>query len=309
LSPAPPPAFFGSLTIDDLVFADGSTRWGMPGGNALYAAMGAVLWSERASIIAPLGADYPTHLIDKRLDLSRCPPASHTLRNWGLYEEDGRRHFVSRLSSRNWSQFCPQIDDVRSGQQVAAHVGAMPRKLALEVTKELRKLDTTTISLDLDDHDLLANADRNETIDLIRNVDLFLPSHHDALAIFPDTEPRECLRKLRMLAPNVLLIAIKCGAEGVIAHIKQTPEYIRIPAIEVSVVDATGAGDAFCGGVLAGFAAHHDHVECLLYGAVSASFCIETFGFAGLASATGEEGNKRLDMLRPLVSRGPMELS
>jgi hypothetical protein len=32
---------FGSLTIDDLAFADGSTRWAVPGGNAAYSALGA----------------------------------------------------------------------------------------------------------------------------------------------------------------------------------------------------------------------------------------------------------------------------
>jgi hypothetical protein len=31
----------GSLTIDDLAFADGSTRWAVPGGNAAYSALGA----------------------------------------------------------------------------------------------------------------------------------------------------------------------------------------------------------------------------------------------------------------------------
>ena len=87
---------FGNLTIDDLVFADGSTRWAVPGGSAAYAAMGASLWTESASIVAPIGTDYPVEALGKRIDLSRCRRVPRTLRNWGLYEDDGRRHFVSR---------------------------------------------------------------------------------------------------------------------------------------------------------------------------------------------------------------------
>lgn len=269
--------------------------------------MGAILWAERASIIAPLGPDYPTQLLDKGLDLSRCPAFSHTLRNWGLYEEDGRRHFVSRISSRNWGQFCPQPADAMSGHQTAAHVAAMPRALANGLREELRRQGTTTISLDMDDHDLLGDTDSDKTIDLIRRVDLFLPSRQNVLAIFPDVEPLESLRRIRAIAPDVLMIAIKCGADGVFAHVKGAREYLRVPAIEVSVADATGAGDAFCGGILAGLADRQDCIESLLYGVVSASFCIESTGFAGLASATRGKANERLEILRSLVFRGEIE--
>jgi sugar/nucleoside kinase (ribokinase family) len=142
-------------------------------------------------------------------------------------------------------------------------------------------------------------------IELISGVDLFLPSRQDALAIFPGG-PLEGLRKLRALVPDVTLIAIKCGAEGVIAHVAGAGEWVRIPAVPVTLVDATGAGDAFSGGVLAGFVAENDPIEALLYGVVSASFCVEGLGFAGLAAATVENASARLVMLRQFVEFQPM---
>ena len=305
MTPPPSLAVFGSLTIDDLVFPDGSTRWAVPGGNAVYAAMGISLWTGHASIVAPLGADYPTELLDQRIDLSRCRHLPRTLRNWGLYEEDGRRHFVSRSGSRNWSEFCPKSTDAISGHQVAAHVAAMPHDIAVALTKELRKAGARSISLDLDDHDLLARTNIDETIELISSVDLFLPSRQDVLAIFPG-EPLEGLRKLRALTPGVTLIAIKCGAEGVIAHVAGAREWACIPAMRVTLVDATGAGDAFSGGVLAGFVQQNDPIEALLYGLVSASFCVEGLGFTGLAAATGERARARLEMQRQLIEFQPM---
>jgi sugar/nucleoside kinase (ribokinase family) len=257
---------FGNLTIDDLVFPDGSSRWAVPGGSAVYAATGIVLWTGHASIVAPIGPDYPVEALDKRIDLSRCQRVPRTLRNWGLYEEDGRRHFVSRSATRNWSEFCPGPTDAMSGHQTAAHIAPMPHGIAIELIRELRKVGPLSISLDLDDHDLLSKIDLDEMIELLSGVDLFLPSRQDALAIFPGTEPLEGLRKLRALAPDMALIAIKCGAEGAIAHVTGSNEWVRIPTVPVALVDPTGAGDAFCGGVLAGFAEKNNPIEALLYG-------------------------------------------
>ena len=42
----------GNISIDDLVFEDGSTMWRVPGGNSIYAALGAALWQERPVVMA-----------------------------------------------------------------------------------------------------------------------------------------------------------------------------------------------------------------------------------------------------------------
>jgi sugar/nucleoside kinase (ribokinase family) len=297
---------FGNLTIDDLVFPDGSTRWAVPGGSAVYAALGISLWMGHASVVAPIGADYPIEQLDKRIDLSRCRHVPHSLRNWGLYEEDGQRHFVSRSASRNWSEFSPKVADVLSGHQAAAHIAPLPHDVAMALARELRKAGTLSISLDLDDHDLLGRANLNAIADLINQVDLFLPSRQDILAIFAGEDLLEALRKLRILAPDVALIAIKCGKEGVIAHVAGADKWIHIPAVTVESIDPTGAGDAFCGGLLAGFTKDNDPIEALLHGAVSASFCVERLGFSGLSAATEEDADTRLQALRQRIELRPM---
>jgi sugar/nucleoside kinase (ribokinase family) len=291
-------AVFGNLTIDDLVFPDGTTRWAVPGGSAIYAAFGISLWTGHPTIVAPIGADYPMELLNERFDLTRCPRVPSALRNWGLYEEDGTRHFVSRSTSRNWRDFSPKPEDATSGHQSAAHIAPMPHDLAIGLSKELRKEGVRCISLDLDDHDLAGRADLDMTIELLRESDLLLPSLQDALAIFPGLGELEALRRLRSVAPDVALIAVKCGAKGLIAHPKGASEWIHIPAVPVKLIDATGAGDAFCGGVLAGFTKDGNPIEALLAGAVSASFCVEGLGLAGLVAATQEKANNRLSALR-----------
>ncbi len=295
-------AVFGSFTIDDLVFPEGSTRWAVPGGGAVYAALGASLWTEGVSIVAPLGADYPIESLGNRVDLTRCRPIQRTLRNWGLYEEDGQRHFISRNAARDWSAFCPTAEDAASGIQTAVHIAPVPYSIATALVRRLRQAGTAFISLDLDDHDLLGRSGREGLVELINQVDIFLPSQQDMLALFPDTNPLESLRKLRNLAPKPRLVAITCGANGTVAHALEMSRYVHIPAVSVGLVDGTGAGDSFCGGVLAGITQTNDHMDALLYGAVSASFCVENFGFTSLSNATSEEAQYRLALLRPQLT-------
>lgn len=291
-------AIFGNLAIDDLVFPDGTTRWAVPGGSAAYAAFGASLWTECPSIVAPLGNDYPRDLLDGRFDLSRCTRVPRTLRNWGLYEEDGTRHFISRSASRNWSEFSPKPEDAATGHQTAAHIAPAPHDIAVNLTRELRKAGALTISLDLDDHDLAGRADLDSTSELLRGIDIFLPSLQDARILFGGTQALEVLHRARSVAPHLALLAVKCGEEGVIAHAAGANKYVRIPAFAADLVDATGAGDAFCGGVLARFVEESDPVEALLSGAVSASFCVEGLGLAGLVAANKDEAAARLSALR-----------
>ena len=54
-------------------------------------------------------------------------------------------------------------------------------------------------------------------------------------------------------------------------------------------VDATGAGDAFVGGFLAGLLAHSDAQRGIEQGIVAASFAIEDWGARGLLAATPEQ--------------------
>src|SRR6266478_4371347 len=56
---------FGHLTIDDTVLPDGRTAMGTVGGNVLYAAIGAHVWTDDLAIVARPGQGYPPSLIDE----------------------------------------------------------------------------------------------------------------------------------------------------------------------------------------------------------------------------------------------------
>lgn len=292
---------FGNLSIDDLVFADGTTRWAVPGGNAMYSALGMTVWTDRVSVVAPVGDDYPLGDLAEHIDLSRCPKVPRTLRSWGLYEEDGSRHFIFRNATRNWLDFSPRPEVVRSGHQKAAHVAPMPWAIAMGMIAELRAVGTEIVVVDLDDREL-REIGVERSAQLLRSADLFLPSRQDVHALFPEASPVEALKRLRDLAPDVAVIAVKCGSEGIVAHAAGAREWFQIPSIPVDVIDATGAGDSFCGGSTVGFTETRDALEGLLRGAVSASFCIGGVGLSGLQAAGKDEAELRLKRLRDRVT-------
>jgi sugar/nucleoside kinase (ribokinase family) len=72
------------------------------------------------------------------------------------------------------------------------------------------------------------------------------------------------------------------------------------------VIDPTGAGDSFCGGLM-GYLARAGKVDlislrnAMVYGTVIASFTIGDFSIHGIQSATREMIDERFDTLRKVT--------
>jgi sugar/nucleoside kinase (ribokinase family) len=70
-------------------------------------------------------------------------------------------------------------------------------------------------------------------------------------------------------------VVIKRGAFGQYLYDSASHTRWIIPAYPARVVDLTGAGDAFCGGFLAGYHRTYDPLQAALFGNISASLVIE----------------------------------
>jgi len=80
----------------------------------------------------------------------------------------------------------------------------------------------------------------------------------------------------------------------VLAHSKERHQLLHVPAIPTTVVDTTGAGNAFCGGFLAGFIQTGDLLTAARYGRVAASFLVEQVGLPAINNRLLFEANRRL---------------
>ena len=292
----------GNMSIDDLVFPDGSTRWCVPGGNAVYAALGMAVWGERPAVVAVHGPEYPTASLARRIDLGPARRTGTTLRNWGLYEEDGSRQFVFRRGVRDLAAFYPEVADLGHAAPGACHLAPLPWARQDALAAALRARGTRLLTADPDERDLAA-LPAEELRRLLSRLDAFLPSRQEAEALFPGADAVTALRRLRALAPSVPVIALKLGADGVMLHRAGDSDLLCVPAVTAVVVDTTGAGDAFCGGFLVGLARTGDPVAAARMGIVAASFAVEAVGHDALRRATPERAAARLAALGDHVGR------
>jgi sugar/nucleoside kinase (ribokinase family) len=87
-----------------------------------------------------------------------------------------------------------------------------------------------------------------EVLQLLKDVDVFLPSLNEAQALTGERSPEVCLEYLFARCPNCLVI--KLGEAGSLARTREG--VYRHAAFPVSPLDTTGAGDSFNAGVIFG---------------------------------------------------------
>jgi sugar/nucleoside kinase (ribokinase family) len=296
---------FGNVAIDDLVFADGTTMWNVPGGAAVYAALGMAVWEERATTVAPFGPEYPCADL-ARIDFACTNRLPQTMRNWGLYEDDGSRHFLPRTASEDWDLFSPRAGDLGAGPYPFCHLGPMPWECAGDLIAALRAHGARIISADLQDRKL-ADVTFAQYLKLAERIDVLLPSVQDVAAYLPGLDALAALRALRARLPYVAVIGIKRGRDGALVNAAGSSAIVSVEPVTHNVVDATGAGDAFCGGFLAGFARGRDAADGALYGSVSASYALAASGPRELVRAHPAEAHARVEALRARMTTLPLD--
>jgi ribokinase len=287
-----PVLIVGNLTIDDVVQPDGSTQLGTLGGNSVHAAAAALTWAGDVRIVARCGADFPLAALDRLraagADTSGIRHvAGPTVRNWVIYEADGRRHWVYRTPPGRGAEVAPQPGDVPpgwlpgQGQPPVVHIAAMPLAAATALARSVReRAPGATILLDTHEDwepgDLAAAA--------ARLADVFLPSREELAVLAGYDDPPRAAAELT--AAGVRCVVVKLGAEG--ALVAEPGTLVHVPACPATVTDPTGAGDSFCGAFAAGLALGDD-----LAGAARR-------GCATAAAAIGAAGSLRL------LDRGPL---
>jgi sugar/nucleoside kinase (ribokinase family) len=280
------------------------------GGNLLYAAGGLAVWDTHASLVARVGKDYPKEWLDdlktRGFDVQgiRVQPHAIDLRFFTAYTEKNERSQTNAVSHFAKRQI--QFPKALLGYQSPDDSKLDPRMIdpvsptALDIPKEFRGTPYVHICpLDFTSQSQLVNLFRggpNQTVSLdpasnymiptfwrdlrlvLQGVKIFLPSEEELRALFwGDTNDLwEMARKISEYGPQI--VVVKRGPLGQIVYDAVENKKYEIPAYASRVEDPTGAGDAFCGGFLAGYQKTSDPLKAALFGSVSASLKIEGNG-------------------------------
>jgi sugar/nucleoside kinase (ribokinase family) len=288
----------GRFTIDDVTLPDGTSMPNCTGGNALYASLGARLWEPATEIVVAIGNDLPESTWEQitsagyRMDGFRNRHVN-TMHNQITYDQQGGRKWTHYFSEQISNILSPAPEDIPT-QYLSAQiflVQAMPIEAQERLIPWLREHTRGFIALDLKETMILGNEARLS--DLISRVDIFMPSRDEAFLLTQSEDWPAVAAKFAKLGPRYVII--KRNKHGSMAYDAVSEIFVETPAYPVEVVDATGAGDAFCGGFLATFLNNASDLKaCIRAGAVSSSFAISGYGSQRLASTTPEEARQRL---------------
>jgi sugar/nucleoside kinase (ribokinase family)/fructoselysine-6-P-deglycase FrlB-like protein len=271
----------GNLTIDDVVRPDGSTAMASLGGNCVHTATAALVNGAEAAIVARKGEDFPDEALQQLasagVDLTSVTAISGpTVRNWVVYESDGRRHWLYRTEPGRSQEVAPGPDDLAIGlvaRAAVVHIAAMPLPNA-ELLVQAVRAQRSDVIVTLDTHEDWVDGYQDRLLQLAGLVDVFVPSIEE-LALL--TGLADAAAGCGVLAARGLQRAVvKAGAAG--AYVLDGGRVTRVPAPEVDVQDTTGAGDAFCGGLAAGLAVGKPLLDAVRIGCVTAAAAITASG-------------------------------
>ncbi len=285
----------GNMTIDEILLPDGRSASSQCGGNCLYAAVGARIWSESVGIVSLVGADFPHAWLDAVREAGidtqgiATMPQSHGMRAGLAYRADGERAMLQDGGLgrdeydkyphewQEWRDYSPGAAHVPTAyaDAVGVHFAPVPIQAHEALVPTMRRPGRC---LTLDSPWWDGAAGRYEPhLGLLGAIDALLPSEHDLRAFFrAPVAPAEGARTLGRFGPTA--VVVKMGAHGSLVYTPHTETVVHVPAFPCNAVDPTGAGDAFCGGFLVGLVETGDPVEAACYGTIAASFVVEGFG-------------------------------
>jgi len=273
----------GNISLDDTINPAGRVS-AAPGGDALYSAVGAAIWRYPVAIVSRIGSDYPRDLMNHIAGMGICidmirtapgPTVHYRITN----TESGERRYEHVTPKRRLHELSPQGPDLDTIHRAGwVHVAAMPIDVQEAVISRCR---AERVPYSLDPHDeYIAGYDKNLS-DLIKD-SIFMPSRLELELLFPDLADEPTTDVIARAAANRLLamgaraVAMKLGADG--SFVAEPGHQTAVPAVPTTAVDSTGAGDAFCGGFLAGYL----KTSSLLLGAVCGSVsAAQVIGGAG----------------------------
>jgi len=195
------------------------------------------------------------------------------------------------------NRFAPQIRKAKHFHTEASQLPLPPVREGMKIAREAG----VRVIFDLDvAPSYFAQAKLGTEKDLIaalQLVDVLKPCKAAAREITSESDYKKMAVKLLALGPKV--VAVTMGAEGCL--IASAGSTAHVPAFKVNVVDSTGAGDAFMGGLSYGLLQEWEHQRVGLFANACAALCCTKVG----ARAMG----KRNEVVALIRAQRPAEAS
>jgi len=276
---------------------------GVLGGSCSYFAAAASLFGP-VRTVAAVGGDWPQ---EHRAALESFPnvclaglqvrPESQTFAWGGRYLDDMNRRETLFTELGVLEEAPPPVPEAYRDSRFVflanTHPAVQSDLLAHFPDRQLAVADTM---------DLWINVAHSELLALLAQLDGLVLNDAEAEQLTECRNPYTAAKRIIEMGPK--FVVVKKGEHGaVLVHRDGLATLPAFPAEAAQVVDPTGAGDSFAGGMMGHIAkvgrTDFDTLrDGLAWGTVAASFTIESHGLDRLRSVTVDEVAKRFDVFR-----------
>lgn len=269
------------------------------GGSASHAAVAASFFAP-TKLVGIVGADFPPRyraLYRKHgIDLEGLQQTGGKTFHWsGEYElnMNHRRTLATELGV--FETFSPRLPDRHRDTPYVLLANIAP-SLQLHVLSQVNRPRFIVA----DTMDLWLNIALPDLLRLLKKIDAFVLNDSEARQLADTENLLTALRKIHRLGPKFVII--KKGEHG--ALLSGPSGLFVAPAFPLeNVIDPTGAGDSFVGGLLGYLAGCKGSIEknlrqAIVHGSVVASFCCEGFGLTRTTKVSRSDIDARVRAYR-----------
>lgn len=325
----------GRMSRNFTILPSGSVHEDVMGGSVLYGAAGVGLWEPGIGLVARVGEDFPQDWLEKidnwnldRRGIHRLPEKID-LREFNSYPDSETRisenpvavfaqmglQFPKSLLGINQSpaqldsRTRPGVMTIRQSDMpsdyldaTAAHICPLDYLSQNLLPPTLRQGHVNTITLD-PGKGYMDPTFYDDMPVILSGLSAFHCNEEKLAKLFSGrtNDPWEMAEGIA--AMGCALVVVKRGAAGQLLFDVASKKKWMIPAYPANIRSLDGAGDAFCGGFLAGFRTTYDPLYAVLCGNISASFVLEgTQPFYALDTMPGLAA-ARLDSIKDKVRR------
>jgi len=293
----------GSIGIDT-VKTPGDVRENCLGGAAVYFSMAASFFSP-VRFVGVIGSDCPFDLAEifagRNVDLTglELRPQSKTFRWTGSYHENMDDRTTEKVELNVLAEAPPKVPEEFKDSEFVFLANTAPA-LQHELLGQVKK----PVFVAVDTMNLWIQEYPDDLIALLKKIDCLIINEDEVRMLAGQHNLIRAAQKILDMGPGVVIAkkgesgSIMCNADG---HIFVLPAF---PAADV--IDPTGAGDSFAGGLM-GYLSQSGRTDfetlktAVAYGTVVASFTIADFSLDGLTSTDRANIDKRLQELRNIT--------
>jgi sugar/nucleoside kinase (ribokinase family) len=293
----------GSIALDS-VETPTEKRDNVLGGSAVFFSYAASYFSS-VRLVGVVGQDWPaehTQLLKRQgIDTSglQVVPGAKTFRWRGKYQPNMNDRETLEIHLNVFEKFDPVLPaEYRQCKYLFLANGSPIIQM-----KVLDQVPNATLKV-ADTMDLWINLQRDELLALLKRLDGLVLNDSEAKLLTGDENLVRAGRKVREMGPK--FVVIKKGEHGAM-FFSENETYVMPAFPTPDVVDPTGAGDSFAGGMM-GYLAEHGNADpqtlkqALAYGTIVASFNVEDFSLDRMKQIGRADLEERMKTYRRMLS-------